>query len=1004
MFRTSALCSILGVLLLSSALRAQGPYWGTTAGGGTGSIGTIYTISEAGTFTTKHNFTRFEGGNPKGEVVKASNGLYYGVTELGGTEGAGVLFSYNPVGGVYTILRNFSTTTSSSTAVGGRPIRGVVIAPNGRLYGTCSNGGLSNVGTLWEYNIATSAFLKKFDFDATTTGKGSTPRGRLLMHTNGNIYGTTQLGGANGNGCIFSYVPGQTTNTKVYNFPVLPGTATGTRPICGLYQASNSLCYGFTAVGGANGFGTIFSFNTTGNVFVKLHDFATATGRSPLAEFIQAPNGVLYATASGGGANSGGVLFSWTIGSPGSYADLHHMSSADGYSPFSRMIVGSNGLLYGTTSAGGPGDAGVIFSFNTTTTNYAPVYYMDSNGFSDTWGGVIEDPNGTLICLAGEGGDGSAGALFRYDLSSFTATALVPFSFSNGSAPRGRLLKASNGLFYGLTSSGGNNSGGVLFSIDPTTSAFTLLKHLSSATGTVPLGALVEVSGKLYGLCSSGGTTDGGTLFEYTISTNTLVVKIDLSLTTAGTIPQNGLFKASNGKLYGSTSAAGLNGQGTFFEYMPGTTTITKRKDLSVADGSQPLGDVMEASNGLLYGTTSANGSFSKGTIFSFNTGTNVFSTLYHFNGLEGATPGGELLQASNGKLYGAFKEEGLGGSGGIFSWTIAPGTYTEEYDFNTPPLNTEGKFPDCSLVQGADGLIYGTTTQGGTSDLGVIFRFNPIMLSCATLVNFAGAANGSLPYDGLTPETVGSPSSVSIAPKVFLEGPFVSATGKMNTNLRTLGAFPLTEPFTAAGFTIVGGGAETINASILSTTGDNAVVDWVLLELRDAANSATIVRTKAALLQSDGDVVDVDNSSALSIPLPPGNYFVALRHRNHFGVMTGAAVALSGAPASVNFTTGALATFGTNAQKTVSTYRVCWAGNTVRNNNIKYTGTSNDRDPVLVRVGSTAPNNTVPGYFVEDVNLNGLVQYTGSGNDRDIILVNVGGTTPNNTITEQIP
>lgn len=1001
MFRSVSFALLVPTFLIPAGLWAQGTYWGTTAGGGSGGVGTIYSLTEANVFTTKHNFYRYDGASPKGEVVKASNGLYYGVTELGGTEGVGVLFSYNPSNAAYTILRNFSSSTSGSTAVGARPIRGPIIAPNGRLYGTCSSGGLNNVGTMWEYNIGTGVFTKKFDFDGLTTGKGSTPRSRLLMHSNGTIYGTTQLGGANGGGCIFSYTPAGTTNTKLYNFAALPGIATGTRPVCGLTQASNGLLYGSTPSGGANGYGTIFSFNLTGSAYTKLWDFANATGRTPLAEFLQVGN-VLYAAASAGGASDAGALFSWNYATS-TYTDLIDLDNTTGYAPFSRMVVGSNGLLYGTTSAGGSGDKGVIYSFNTTTSAYTTVYNLNNGTFNEAWGSVIEDPVGTLVCMSSAGGTGNEGSLFKYVISSSTATELAPFSYSNGANPRGRLFKASNGLFYGLTSSGGTFGGGVLFSIDPATSTYTIKQHLNSTTGTVPLGSVVEVSGKLYGVCSSGGSTDGGTLFEYTIATNTLVNKVDFSLTLAGTIPQNGLFKASNGKLYGNTSAAGANGLGTFFEYTPGTTVVTKRKDFSVSEGSLPLGDVIQASNGLLYGTTSANGTNGRGTIFSYNTTSNTFTTLYHFNGLEGGTPGGDLLQASNGKLYGTFKDEGLGSTGGIYSWTINPGTYTEEYDFNIPPTTTEGKFPESSLIQGTDGLLYGTTVQGGANELGLIFRFSPTSLTCTTLQTFAGTSNGSVPYDGLTPETVAA-TSVSIAPKLFLEGPFVSATGKMNTNLRTLADFPLTEPFTGLGFTQVGGGGETISASVLATTGDNAVVDWVLVELRDASNSSTIVRTKAALLQSDGDVVSTDNSSTLSMPVSPGNYFVTARHRNHFGVMTSSAVALSASPTTLDFTTGALATYGTNAQKTVSTYRVSWAGNTVRNTEIKYTGSNNDRDPILVRVGSTTPNNTVSGYYIEDVNLNGTVQYTGSANDRDPILVNVGGTTPNNILTEQLP
>ena len=80
------------------------------------------------------------------------------------------------------------------------------------------------------------------------------------------------------------------------------------------------------------------------------------------------------------------------------------------------------------------------------------------------------------------------------------------------------------------------------------------------------------------------------------------------------------------------------------------------------------------------------------------------------------------------------------------------------------------------------------------------------------------------------------------------------------------------------------------------------------------------------------------------------------------------------------------------------------WAGDVARNGVIQYIGSGNDRDPLLVRIGSTQPNNSVSGYYAEDVNLNGSVVYVGAGNDRDIILVNVGGTTPNNSLNQQLP
>ncbi len=1008
MFRTLRFLPLIALPLLPTSLLAQGTYWGMTSAGGTYGIGTIYSITEANVYTKKYDFFKYDGGSPKGEVIKASNGLYYGVTEFGGTAGVGVLFSYNPSTTAYTVLINFSAATSpSSAAIGARPFRGLRQAANGKLYGTCTQGGVNNLGTLFDFNIGTGVLTKRRDFDNLTTSlrSGSTPRGRLVQASNGIIYGTTQQGGTNGTGVIFSL---STTNTftRLFDFPALvPGT-TGIRPFSGLMQASNGLLYGTTQSGGTSSGGVIYSFNITGSVYTSVYDFVQVTGRFPLAELVQPSNGLLYGTTTGGGVNNAGVIFSYDpVGD--AYVDRTDLSSAIGYNPLSRMIVGSNGLLYGTADLGGTNSAGVLYSFNTASNVYTQVYEMANNGLSDPWGGLLEDPAGTLVGMSNAGGVGGEGALYKYVISTATETELVPFSFSNGSAPLGRLLKSSNGLFYGLTQNGGTNNTGILFSFDPTSSVFTRLVNFSTTLGTYPLGTMVEVSGKLYGLCSHGGTADGGTVFEYTIG-GSCVKKQDLALTAAGTVPLNGFFKATSGKLYSTTSTGAANALGGLFDYVPGTNTLTPLHDFTTADGSSPKGDLMQASNGSLYGTTSLNGQFTFGSIFSWNPSTSTFTRLYSFNSAEGAAPAGDLVQASNGKLYGTFSQDGQGASGGIFSWNITTSTYTEEYDMNIPPITTEGKASESSLVQGTDGLLYGTCSEGGTSGtLGILFRFNPTSLALTILTNYTGTANGASPFDGVVNETLPTSSNLLLNAKLFLEGPYDSGTGKMNSALRLLtgaNGFPTTEPFTAAGFTIVGGGGETINASVLATTGDNAVVDWVLVELRDKNNSSTILRTKAALLQSDGDIVDVDNASLLTFPLAVDNYFVAIRQRNHFGVMTSTATALSGSAATVDFRTGAQATYGTNAQKTVGTAKVSWAGNVVRDHSIAYTGANNDRDPILVRVGSTVPTNTVTGYYAEDVTLDGVVSYTGTGNDRDPILVNVGGTTPNNTIAEQIP
>ena len=190
----------------------------------------------------------------------------------------------------------------------------------------------------------------------------------------------------------------------------------------------------------------------------------------------------------------------------------------------------------------------------------------------------------------------------------------------------------------------------------------------------------------------------------------------------------------------------------------------------------------------------------------------------------------------------------------------------------------------------------------------------------------------------------------------------------------------------------------------MLAATGNNAIVDWIFLELRDGANNTLVKATRSALVQRDGDIVDVDGTSPVRFATAPGSYYLNVRHRNHLSALTLNTVALNGSPVTVNLKNGSTPTYGTNAQKTIGAARASWAGDTRGNGDLKYTGSNNDRDPILVKVGSTTPNNTVAGYWREDVNMDALVKYTGSGNDRDPILVNVGSTTPNNVRPQQLP
>jgi hypothetical protein len=119
---------------------------------------------------------------------------------------------------------------------------------------------------------------------------------------------------------------------------------------------------------------------------------------------------------------------------------------------------------------------------------------------------------------------------------------------------------------------------------------------------------------------------------------------------------------------------------------------------------------------------------------------------------------------------------------------------------------------------------------------------------------------------------------------------------------------------------------------------------------------------------------------------------------------MTNASFVLGSSTTVIDLSVSGTATYGTNARKAIGGVMALWAGNAVVNTQLSYTGTGNDRDAVLAAIGGTVPTNTVTGYMLADVNLDGTVVYTGGGNDRDVILGNIGGTVPTNVLDQQLP
>ncbi|MEZ4706747.1 MAG: choice-of-anchor D domain-containing protein [Caldilineaceae bacterium] len=306
------------------------------------------------------------------------------------------------------------------------------------------------------------------------------------------------------------------------------------------------------------------------------------------------------------------------------------------------------------------------------------------------------------------------------------------------------------------------------------------------------------------------------------------------------------------------------------------------------------------------------------------------------------------------------------------------------------------------------------TVTSNDSDEITVDVALSGNGVTCTGLLNVASLTSGLLeiaPEDNSAAVCVTAANSVTLPVKLFLQGAYDSATDTMRDDLRTLGDFPLTSPY--------GDGATTTSGVLGVSSTTDAIVDWVLIELRDGGDNTSVVASIGALVQRDGDVVDAsDGASTLNINVPVGNYYVAVHHRNHLAAMSTNTVALSGSTALVNFTgMGDAMTFGSNAQVELETgvYGL-WAGNVNENDSIIRSSTGNDLDP-LVNTVLDAPNNTgnntnyvVNAYSAGDVNMDGNVIAAGPGNDISPVIVNVishpanGSGNANYIIQEQLP
>lgn len=345
------------------------------------------------------------------------------------------------------------------------------------------------------------------------------PWGRVIQGPDRTLYGTSHDGGSLGT--VYKLASGSTAPQLVYGFP---NRTDGSGTDAPVIQGQDGRLYGTTYYdGGSARCGTIFAVNPDGTGFTVLHTFADTDGCNPTAGLVQADNGNLYGTVYTGGPNHLGGIF--RIAPDGSgYTVLHMFTNVnEGSNPRAGLIEGLDGRLYGTTMGGGAKGGGIVFAINPDGSGFSTIYAFGRNttdGGASPRGGLVQGSDGTLYGTTSAGGQYGQGSAFKLTLGG-TFTVLHTFGATgDGKSPHAELLLASDGRLYGTAASGGSKEAGLVFSVGTDGSGYTVIHTFlgGSTDGSVPeTGLIQDDSGALVGTTTGGGAKNWGTVYSLTL-------------------------------------------------------------------------------------------------------------------------------------------------------------------------------------------------------------------------------------------------------------------------------------------------------------------------------------------------------------------------------------------------------------------------------------------------------------------------------------------------------
>jgi gliding motility-associated-like protein len=878
--------------------------YGMTTQGGSGSYGTLFKIKTDGTgFAVLLNFIDTNGSNAFGTPFY--DGTYlYGMTSTGGTSSRGTLFRIKPDGSGYLRLLNFNGIGNGSSPYGS------VFSDGTFLYGMTISGGANNRGTIFKIGPDGAGFSKLFDF-TTGVATGGSPTGSLVSDGTF-LYGATADFGANSRGTIFKIKTDGTGFVKLLDNDI--GTY-------GLSAEGTLIFVGTTLYGVKSGYsngaapfysGSMYKINTDGSGYAKLVSF-NITGEHPLGSLVLA-GGFLYGTTSDGGLLGGGTIFK--IKPDGtSYAKVLDFDRiTNGSNPVGRLIFDGT-FFYGLTNSGGAHDNGTVFKILPDGTGYVKLFDFDfaTTGNSPT-GSLIYD--GTFLYgTTYLGGTNHNGTVFKIKTDGTGYLKLIDFDeFNQGSNPKGSLI--SDGIFlYGLASGGGvNGSWGTVFKVKLDGSGFAKLYDFDvndPTSGGIPTGSLVLTGSVLYGMTSSGGQHSGGIIFKINTSGTGFSKLLDFDDRKTGSFPYGSL-TLGGAFFYGMTSQGGGIGNGTLFRIKPDGTGFSKLLDFN--DGSSAQASLISDGT-FLYGLTQNGGDFGGGILFkstlspfvsvtNFSPGLGVEGTYVTIYGT-GFDPtaanntvkfNGTTATVISGSADSLAVIVPVGAASGPVSVTAGTtGTSLDDFDVTTVSYMFDGKVKNCNTTFQGFG-------SGGNDYEETFLPVNPTDKVTVSFVSFAVGDQLSV-YDG---PTSASPlivhlSGTSLPADIIATGPggeltFVftwedgTSAWEADINCASVAGPPITISPQPADFAICPGGMATFTTGASGTT--NIIYQWQFAttltgSFSDIANVSGYSNTTTATLsvntagnfgagfyraKVNGDLATTafSNAAQLTIAAPP--------------------------------------------------------------------------------------------------------------------------------------